>query len=155
MDRIPQTNNLLSPRYNRYGCLYRIVLGIGEEESGKALTVAQLNRFEADHVDRKAVNARSLGLDNGRSYIDILHDVFNELGVNGGGNQVATMIDGNFNYWGSEPIRWDYLLVNHHAGTPDGHWLLADKYGGEIFNPDPSITIGPRKQLFFIQLWGV
>ena len=152
MDRILQTHNLLSARYNRYACLYRDVLAVAEEMAQKPFTVAQLGRFEADHTGRGVVN-RHLGLDDERSYIDILHDAFHELKIGGGGNQVATLIDGNFNYWGSQPMRWDFILVNHHAGTPDGHWLLADKYGGEFFNPDPSITIGPRKQLYFVQLW--
>ncbi len=155
MKRILQTDSRLSTTYNKKGCLYRDALAIVEEEAGKPFAIGELRRWEADHTSRGLINL-SMGLDNPRSYIEILADGFKQFGMAAGGNQVGMLTrEGEFKWWGGDPILWHYMMVNHEAGTDDGHWLLCSLYGGRLFNPDPNVKIGKRREAYFIKLWGV
>lgn len=155
--KLLQTDPALPWRAHRYGCLWRAAIGIVETrmmaKGGSPLPGEALRELWDMHY-LSAVNATA-GLEYAHSWLTILADAYSMYSVKGGGNQVGRIIDGLISYWGPRPMDFDACTINRKTRQPEGHWLEGTQSLEDVWNPDPTVKIGERQDIFLVKLWEV
>ena len=152
MELLKQTDKRLLPIIQSIGCFFRSAQAIAEIEAEKTLTLHQINNMWEWAVQEKIID-----VDNKmKASAPIANKTLEVLGVKGKRFiEIATSKKGVPTYYPSipkdlqKPKYFIKKILNQFNGT---HFLVVDKNGKTIFDPDNSVI---EKKEYYTILYAV
>lgn len=151
--RVYQTHKDLGKMINRFGCYYRSLLAIAEEEVGKLLSVDNI------WVGYRVLSSGSM--DN-ECYVQKPRNIV-EYGfqVLGGDEYrcyqtgLRDLRSGTLSYWGTHgPEHVQYTILQGHTGRHT-HFRLGDRDGKLLWDPYPGAKIQREERVIFYRVFKV
>jgi hypothetical protein len=135
MELIKQTNSILGPEINRYGCRFMCLIAIPQFKIGQALSADQISDiFSYGKKDPSIIgfNART-----GSNEHLLIQRAFETLGhPKAWGAQVGSKLGDTETFWSGHEVDWQYACAHWLTDGVDGHWCLNDNQGNELYDPD-------------------
>ena len=145
---VKQTNKLLLPHLNKYGCRFMSLLAIPQVYTGDKLSPTDINGIFLECSDIKRTDPKwfAVKLENaecGSGEHEIINAGFRLLDSDATGVQVG-YIDSNglFHPWFGKDVDYDFVICHWITGGPDGHWTLWNKDMEEIYDPWDAKDMG-------------